>query len=205
MTRTLLVSLLCLCLTGLMACTNRVAVQEKFPVPVMQKHPFQVVLHLEPALTGYVHDEVLEGEADWEVNFGRANVVLFQRVMAGMFKETLTREGVEPGPLPPGSKAVIKPVMEDYQLSTPKQSKTKYYEVWIKYRLQVYNTEGSLVEDWPFTAYGRNRAGMLGAKDSLNEATRRAMRDAATAVVLDFMKQRKIQRYFYGDKGRSQA
>lgn len=162
------------------------------------------MLQLDSELTGYIHKEVLQGEADWEINFGRANVVLFEKVFAGMFKQVTSVASplkvLNPSALPPGTKAVIKPILEDYQLSTPKQSKTKYFEVWIKYRMQLYDTKGKLIEDWPFTAYGRNQKELLGSSDALNEATRRAMRDAATAVVLDFMKQRKVNQYFYDAK-----
>ena len=167
----------------------------------MQKHPFTVALNLNSDLSGYVHKEVLQGEADWEINFARANVILFKQVMAGIYQQVHSipsnSDNLAGTALPVGTKAVITPVMEDYQLSTPKQSKTKYFEVWIKYRMQLYDTSGKLIEDWPFTAYGRNRKDLLGASDALNEATRRAMRDAATAVVLDFMKQPKVNRFFY--------
>ncbi len=174
-------------------CTRHVVLKQEFPVPVMQKHPYAITLLLEDSLRNYVHHEKFEKEADWNIQFGVANVALFTQIMQGMF------EGVGVvNQLVPGRRyaTVIKPRMLDYQLSTPSLSSSDYYEVWIKYELEILTGNGQSVTSWPFTAYGRNPKQFGAAEAALAEATRRAMRDAAAAVVLDFMNAPNVKAHF---------
>ena len=92
---------------------------------------------------------------------------------------------------------VFTPVMRDFQFSTPGMSKTDYYEVWVKYSLRLSRGSGKPLLDWPFTAYGREEdGGGRSAAGAMREASRRAMRDAAAAIVLNFLRQPAAKKYF---------
>lgn len=193
----LLLSLLLATLT-LAACNKTVFVEDQFPVPVMQQHPFTVQLVLDSALRDHVHSETLEDAPDWTVHFGRSNTALFEQIMRGIFTEVIVTEAADiEAAARDKAKAILQPSMLSYQLSTPSQSNTDYYEVWIKYQLSLKQADGKQLDNWEFTAYGRNKSALFAAEQALNEATRRAMRDAAAVVVLDMMKQRAFQQHFY--------
>ncbi len=179
----------------LSGCTKYVVLKQEFPVPVMQKHPYTVTLLLEDSLRNYVHEEKFADEADWKVQFGIANVALYTQMMEGMFERVEVVNKLNPNRR---YGTIIKPRMADYQLSTPTLSSTDYYEVWIKYELEVLTGKGTPVTSWPFTAYGRNPKKFGAAESALAEATRRAMRDAAAAVVLDFMNEPAVKAHFQG-------
>jgi hypothetical protein len=59
-------------------------------------------------------------------------------------------------------------------------------EVWIRYRLKVYDTDGKLVSNWPVAAYGKSQTTTLGNSDALQRAAILAMRDAAALMIMKF-------------------
>lgn len=186
----------------LSGCTRHVELIESFPEPVIERQPYAVGLWVEDEFRDYVHHEEIDGGPDWEISFGQTHVNLFRQVLPGLFERVVMVESLEQGlEQATDVQAVINPVMVDYQFSTPQQSKTDYYEVWIKYRLQVYGRDGKLISDWPFTAYGRKASGFGQGREALRTATRRAMRDAAAAVVLEFMEQPGVEAYFKSTAG----
>ena len=78
-----------------------------------------------------------------------------------------------------------------FQISIPAQTSSDLYEVWIKYRLRLYDNKGELIVEWEFPAYGRaNREDyrLLSDKDepALEDATMTALRDAAAEISLRF-------------------
>lgn len=174
-----------------------VVAQSEFPTPVVRQQPYSVGLLLESSLASHTHSETLPDGSQWTVQLGQANAALFSEMCASLFRAVQrvqsTRGGT--GQL----HAVIKPVMQEYQFSTPAQSKTEYFETWIKYELELYDNKGNKITNWPFTAYGRSREGeSASTEQALQRATRRAMRDAAAAVTLEFMRQPAVESYFQG-------
>lgn len=174
-------------------------VASDFPVPVMEQQPFVAGLYLDPAIRNYRYQEAEPDRASWNIEFGEANARLFQQIFAGMFRQTVSLDQGELNQLPPNVDILIQPVLMDYQISTPSVNKTEYFEVWIKYKLKVADSNRQPVTEWVFTAYGRTpKSGSGGPETALQEATRRAMRDAAAAIVTGFLKQPKVQGYLNG-------
>ncbi len=179
--------------TLLSACSQHVVLTQDFPVPVMRQIQAPVTLYIPPELRDYIHQEKPEKGVDWTIDFGDANVRLFESLFTGMFAPldvVYERDKIA------GDVTVIQPVMHDYQFSTPAMSRGEYFEVWIKYSLQIAYPKNTQILDWHFTAYGREEASGHSASTALQEASRRAMRDAAAAVVLGLMKQPKARAHF---------
>ena len=180
------------------ACSREVAVTDRFPTPVMEKLPFYVRLDISPALRTHVHSRKLPSGEEWRVDLGPAQTKLFQQLFSGMFLSV----ALDGQPHSNGNvAAVFQPIFSRYQFSTPNESKTDYYEAWIQYRMRVYSPDSTLIAEWPFTGYGRSPRSRLGARDSLNLATQRALRDAAALVVLDLERQPAIRALLYGPAG----
>lgn len=182
-----------LILLALSGCSQHVVLKQDFPVPVMRKIEAPVTLYIPAELRSYTHSEKPEKGAEWSIVFGEANARLFDSVLRGMFEPLTVVNSLDE--VADGA-TVIRPVMHDYQFSTPGMNKGKYYEVWIKYSLQLLHPKNKQLLDWHFTAYGREEASGNSASGALQEASRRAMRDAAAAVVLGFTKQPRVREQF---------
>ena len=163
------------------ACSQHVVLRVDFPEPIVSQLAQPVIVYIAPELRRYVHRYEPEQGTDWTIVFGDSQEKLFRSVFNGMFEQV---ELVFDAEAIPEDATVFTPVMRDFQFSTPGMSKTDYYEVWVKYSLRLSRGSGKPLLDWPFTAYGRE------------EASRRAMRDAAAAIVLNFLRQPAAKKYF---------
>ena len=177
----------------LSACSQHVVLRDDFPEPIVSQLNQPVVVYIAPELRRYVHRYEPEQGADWTIVFGASQEKLFRSVFEGMFEQVTMVFSQDD--IPDGA-TVLTPVMRDFQFSTPGMSKTDYYEVWIKYSLKLTQGGDKPVVDWAFTAYGREEDSGRSAAGAMREASRRAMRDAAAAIVLNFLKQPAARKYF---------
>ena len=187
--RTILTMLVVLLLAG---CSHQVTLQENFPEPVISKLPATVVLYLPAELRNAVHKEKPEHGGEWTLYFRDANVNLFTAIFQGLIENVTV---VDKATAIPDGAFVITPAMKDFQFSTPGMSKTDFYEVWIKYQLELAQPKSRILHTWPFTAYGREEKDGKAASSAMREATRRAMRDAAAAIVLNYPKQKVVRKH----------
>lgn len=81
---------------------------------------------------------------------------------------------------------VLAPAIDQVQFSTPQQTRSDFYEVWIRYRMRLFNADGTMRKEWPLIGYGKanNRNGG-DAGECLNEATIWALRDAAAVLAFE--------------------
>lgn len=181
----------------LAGCVTRVPVAGEFPAPVMRPLPYEVGVHYPPALKEYVHEEKLASGRTWIVSLGAIHIALFDRLFAGMFTRLARVDELPSGtPHDAGIDAIIEPHIEDYQFSTPAQTQSKFYEVWIRYRVHLYSPAGKLVTSWPLSAYGKSRSQFAQATDSINDATIVAMRDAAASLAVKFKTEPEVAEWF---------
>ena len=109
------------------------------------------------------------------------------------------------GPIPfedpngsrPPVDGIIAPTIEEVQFAIPKQTGGDFYEVWIRYKLKLYDRTGNPLGEWPLIGYGkaneRNFGAMGGQSPALNEATTWALRDAAAVLSFQFRNQAEVQ------------
>ncbi len=170
-------------------CTGaNVVVNTVVPSPLVEPIPMRVGVFFDESLKGYVHEESLEDYGDFRIELGSVQVPVFERVFDALFEETVALPSMEADD---GVAAVIVPVFEELQFSIPAQTRGEFFEVWIKYRIDVYEPDGELLASWPLPAYGksneRNFGFMEDSKGSgLTEASVRALRDAAAHLSFYF-------------------
>lgn len=182
----LLATWLVIVLTALAGCgPSRVSVPQQFPVPLVERLPITMGIVLDETLLTYTHTEEIESKKVWHIELGSAQSVLFSNLLAGMF----TASEVVPGTIAPGVDAVLVPSIVEVQFSTPEQTRTEYFEVWIRYGLKLYRPDGTLIAEWPLTAYGQAHGqnyGTTASNSALQAAALSACRDAMAFFVVQF-------------------
>ncbi|MDJ0699837.1 MAG: hypothetical protein QNJ07_08280 [Woeseiaceae bacterium] len=83
---------------------------------------------------------------------------------------------------------MIEPSIDGFEFSTPEQSQTQAFAVWIRYRMLIFDSAGNKYANWPVSAYGKSQKEGLGGSDSLHRAAILAMRDAAALIVTQMEK-----------------
>jgi hypothetical protein len=171
-----------------MACGGAsVSVPPELPIPLVERVPLVMGMHLSEDLLAFKHQEKLQTGGDWTIELGPAQTVMFSNLLSGMFN------GVRPvsHPEAPGGEVdgVLTPTIEEVQFTTPDQTRSDYFEVWVRYRFQLHDRDGSLVGEWPLTAYGKANSrnyGMNSRQPALQAAAVSALRDAMAFFTVQF-------------------
>jgi hypothetical protein len=161
------------------------------PVPLVDKIAISVGLRMPPNFDRFVHTESYYGREEWSIDLGRSNAALFTQLFQHMF-ESVTIVGPDQSAGSMALDALIEPSIDAFEFSTPTQSNTEAFAVWIRYRLKVYNRDGEVISDWPVSAYGKSQATTLGKEEALRRAAILAMRDAAALMIMKFDKVTRI-------------
>lgn len=186
----------------LSACAQSVVVNTDFPEPLVEPLPLTVGVHYDPALTEYVYTEELPGDGTWSFTLGEVNSKLFDGAFAALFENTIAVEDTGGTGDPYDSlNAVIEPTLEAFEFSLPRQSRSEQYSVWIRYRLNVYKPDGTLITGWPVSAYGQSDSQIFGKSKSMEQATINALRDAFASIVIGFPKQPGIKAALFPESG----
>ena len=169
----------------------RIDLEGDFPAPLVEPLPLHMGLYLDPALLSYKHVEKIEQRGTWEVDVGAIQPNLFRAVTHAMFAEVTEVDA----PKAPDAAvdAVLVPAIEEFQMTVPAQTRSNFYEVWIKYQMTLYAPDGSLIARWPLAAYGKSNRDDFGffekADDrAVREATVGALRDAGAFLSLRFQR-----------------
>jgi hypothetical protein len=155
------------------------------PEPLLEQMKISVGVRMPENFEHFVHEEEIYGRQAWSIDLGRSNAALFEQLFAYMFS-SVTVLGPEDDPRLMGLDALIEPSIDAFEFSTPDQSNTEAFAVWIRYRLKVYDSDGKLVSNWPVAAYGKSQTTLLGDSEALQRAAVLAMRDAAALMIMKF-------------------
>jgi hypothetical protein len=164
---------------------SHVSVPAQFPQPIVEKLPLSMGLVLDEALLSYSHSEELASGKDYRIELGSAQTEMFQKLLSGMFASTQ----VVDSPQSAAVDGVLVPSIQELQFATPDQTKTDYFEVWIRYQMRLYGSDGNLIAEWPLTAYGQSNSqnfGMQGEEPALQAAALAACRDAMAFFIVQF-------------------
>jgi hypothetical protein len=170
-----------------------VAVQPtELPIPLVEPLPINIGIHLSDELLKFAHTEELAKNGTWRIDIGSAQSLMFENLAAGMFTgHRLITELPTQEKLASGVDAVLVPSISQLQFAIPAQTRSSFFEVWIKYQFQLVRADGSAIAEWPLQAYGKANSHNYGfmedtANGALQEAARVALRDAMAFFALKF-------------------
>lgn len=161
------------------------------PAPRVAKLPIDIALRMPEEFEHFVHTEEVLGKESWTINLGRSNAAFFTQLFNYMF-DSVTVLGPGDDARDFRFDALIEPSIDGFEFSVPNQSKTETFAVWIRYRLQVFDSLGNSASSWTVSAYGKSQKEGLRGSDSLQRAAVLAMRDAAALIVMQMDKVTKI-------------
>jgi hypothetical protein len=184
-------TLACLCLSLLLGgcTTTAVTVEATFPErPVVQQLPVAVAVVYDDDFQSYTLAESIPQRGNWEIDLGAAQVALFRAMLPAIFSAVTEREALGPEPEDSGAELLLRPQLQDMQFSIPYQTRSNFFEVWLKYEIELYERDGeTLVARYPLTGYGRTRDGFLdSAQVAIEQAAITALRDAGAFFAIEF-------------------
>jgi hypothetical protein len=180
-----------LCLSLLLGgcTTTAVTVEATFPErPVIEQLPLEVAVVYDDAFQRYTLSESIPQRGNWEIDLGAAQVALFRAMLPAIFSAVTEREALAPEPEDSSAELLLRPQLQDMQFSIPYQTRSNFFEVWLKYEIELYERDGeTLVARYPLTGYGRTRDGFLdSAQVAIEQAAITALRDAGAFFAIEF-------------------
>jgi len=192
----LLMTAMLLVLSGCLSTTVEVDETTQFPVPLVRKIPLTMGLHLPEELLTFEHSEDHGEDGKFTIDIGDAQPVVFNNLLIGMFDKVVA---IEDPTHPEGDVAgTLVPRIVEMQFSTPYQTRTDYFEVWLRYEFQLYGRDGSELGNWQLTAYGKANTQnytINKASPALHEAALQACRDAMAFFTIQFVREGVVQQW----------
>ncbi|MDZ7825969.1 MAG: hypothetical protein U5R48_08130 [Gammaproteobacteria bacterium] len=126
----------------------------------MRTLPLDIGVHFEETFVNYSLAEEIPERGEWNIDIGRAQVSLFRTLLPAMFRRVEELE--DPGAAGTDLDAVLVPRVDEMQFAIPFQTKSNFFEVWIRYDLTLLHPGSDrVIASWPLTGYGRTRDAML--------------------------------------------
>ena len=170
----------------LSACEQSVSlkVDSEIPTPVIARMPVTMGVYYRDELRNYAYEENSDERPNWKIDSGSSHVALFEQILGSMFEQTKEVTGTEAGA---GVDAVLAPNVAEMQFALPEETRSDFYEAWIKYDMELYNRDGSPIANWSVTGYGKSSTEFMKSRDKgLNAAVNQALRDAGAKFALGF-------------------
>ena len=184
-------------------CAAEVVVKGEFPQPVLEKLPLKLGVYYDPEFrTHEFFDEAnSREETDWIVRTGEAQVTMYNTLLPGMFEEIVMlnelprRDRVETV-IERDLDAVLVPHVDELQYSIPSHTKINVFEIWLRYRYELYAPDGELLAEWTMTSYGKTPTAFLRtAEAAVNLAAIVALRDAGANFAMNFTRVPEVQEW----------
>jgi hypothetical protein len=173
-------------------CASNVTVEiPTIPKPHIEKLPMDVAVRIPAEFHNFVHEENVLGRETWTIDLGSSNASFFTQLFGYMFDNVIVL-GPDDNALDYTFDALVEPTIEGFEFSVPNQSKTDAFAVWIRYRMQIFDSLGNNASTWTVSAYGKSQKEGMGGSKSLQRAAVLAMRDAAALILLQMDKSTKI-------------
>ncbi len=179
-----------LLIVGSGCASNRIALDADFPVPLVAQSSTRVAIVITPELQSFVHNEKIAKRGDYSINVGAVQKRLFNRLAQGAFNAHAFTDTVAATTYD----GLLVPNIAELQFATPAQSRTDYYEVWMRYRFDLYDRDAVLLGSWDLPAYGKaNQTNYKNDTEGLYAAALAACRDMAAMFSLNFSTAQPVQ------------
>lgn len=159
-------------------------VASEVPAPLMAQLPLSLGVFYDDQLRNYIYEEDSDERSGWKIDSGASHVALFERILPAMFLEV-----TEVADAAAGARvdAVLVPKVAEMQFALPLETKTDFYEAWIKYEMTLQDPQGERIAAWLVTGYGKSSTEFMKSRDKgLNAAVNQALRDAGARFALGF-------------------
>lgn len=188
----------------LSACSSSVIVESDFPTPLVEPLPVSIGLIFDDALYNYIHTEDIPEQSTWTIALGDANLALLEPLFETMFSSTQVVESLPLG----GSDlatldGVVQPVLEKFEFDVPIGQRDEFVEVWMQYKISLFEPNGTLVAEWPVSGYGKSELGR-DREDAVLRAAVVAMREVGATISTKFADQPQVS-YWLGERQNASA
>ena len=180
-----------------------VEISSKFPSPNVRKAPVSLSFYLSEGLTNYTYSQKMGKRSEWKIDLGAAQSSMFKTLGESVFENYSLVQSTENNSSLDG---MLEPNIAEIQFSIPKQTRTDYFEVWIRYHFKLYDKNANLIGEWDLPAYGKAKAQDYPSDGmALQAAGLSACRDAMAFFSLNFTRVPLVKSWIQAGKPSSES
>lgn len=173
-----------------------VNVDGRFPDPLVEPIPLKMGVFYSDQFRNYNHQIADRKKGSYNISTGSSQVRLFDTLLNEFFAGTRQLSALPSITKPVAVDAVLAPEVEELQFTIPRETRTQVFEIWIKYRINLYSGQGDPLLNWPITAYGKTpKAFMKSREEALEQAAVEALRDAGANFATSFSRLPELRRW----------
>mgnify|MGYP001580723600 FL=1 len=170
-----------LAITGCSSTAQVQVAERQFPTVVSKPKAVSAAIIFDKQFRDYVATP----NKNTSIEIGAAQTTMLSNAFKGLFSDIEILSSKDQVSL--DNALVITPSVREVQVSTPSDTYLNVYEVWIKYNLDIENSQGDVIDSWFMPAYGKTPDSfMLSKTNAIEEAAVIALRDAGAKLLLDF-------------------
>ena len=159
-----------------------VELDSEFPVPQVERLPIDVGIVFSEELADYTYAEEIDGLGQLNIKLGKTPFDLLKSLGAGVFSDYQMVTSVARDD---GYDGYLQAQISGFQIATPRQTRTDYYEVWMRFNFVFLDPGGNVISEWVLPSYGKaNEADYRTKERALEAAARSACRDAMAVFSL---------------------
>lgn len=184
--RQLLLGMTVLALHG--CSTNTITVDGTFPAPLVNTLPLTLGVYYDETFTLHRYEYEPKGmqESKLIMNTGDIQISMFNNLLSSMFEKVVILPDYSPSARDEVD-LVLVPQVDDFQHAIPHHTKINVFEIWVRYRLKLFDQQGEPVADWIMSSYGKTPTAFFqSGNEGINAATIVALRDAGANFALNF-------------------
>lgn len=183
----------------LAGCSSSVIVESNFPTPLIEPLPVTMGVIFSDELHNFIYSEDIPDQSTWTIALGDANVAMLEPLFNSMFEETRTVNEVPVDFTTTGQlDGVLRPVLEKFEFDVPIGERDEFVEVWMQYRLTLYEPDGEIVTEWPVSGYGKSEL-ERDREGAVLKAAIVAMREVGATISTKFAEQPQVA-YWLGER-----
>jgi hypothetical protein len=159
---------------------------------------------LDEELYNFIYTEDIPDQSTWTIALGDANIAMLEPLFDTMFAVTRLVDAVPVASADTGQvDGVLQPVLEKFEFDVPIGERDEFVEVWMQYKLTLYEPEGDVVAEWPVSGYGKSELGR-DREDAVLRAAIVAMREVGATISTKFADQPQVS-YWLGERQNESA
>jgi hypothetical protein len=163
--------------------STSVKVNSAFPDVVFEAKPLSAAIVFTDSFRSYI----AQPNKDTQIDIGESQTRVLTKTFGGLFETIEIVPSAEQASA--GVDIIITPSVYEVQVATPNNNYLNVFEVWIKYNLELTDSQGQVITNWFMPAYGKTPDSFLASKEkAIERAANVALRDAGAKLVLDFFR-----------------
>ena len=174
-------------------CTSQsITISSSIPSPLVNKNQnISVVTVYEDEIKNYLFESTPLETTDytWEIDFQDAQKKIFDTIFDSFFSNITEQESLDLLDINEAN-IVVTVDLDKFEYLTPKLASNDKFSIWFKYKINLYNSELALIQNWDITGYGEQATGSFDGDQSMANAINIALRDVGANLTIQLEKEK---------------